>query len=96
MANPMDGVSRFDRFILDHRQRILMRDGEIVRLTQSFRPPRAPRLAAGSPLTAAWRTCWGSINRCAAWQIALATPGRQQAYLRAVGLLSHSGRDARI
>src|SRR4051794_8199393 len=33
MANPMDGVSRFDRFILDHRQRILMRDGEIVRLT---------------------------------------------------------------
>src|SRR3954447_1984853 len=33
MANPMDGVSRFDRFTLDHRQRILMRDGEIVRLT---------------------------------------------------------------
>ena len=33
MAIPPDGVSRFDRFTLDHRQRILVRDGEIVRLT---------------------------------------------------------------
>jgi len=33
MASPTDDVLRFDRFLLDRGQRVLMRDGEIVRLT---------------------------------------------------------------